>query len=322
MAKIKLYIAKAQSNNSGSNGAGGSGSSSTGYSVSKAVSYLKSHSQPYHLFILLLFLLYVPKAWAQHLTTAEQIEHFYDCYMECFEKGDRSMENDLLGKFLTPEMQKKRVRLANATDSDPILRAQDVSEYGRQSLTCQHLEGDWYEVAYRWDAQDTTAIHIPVRVEEDEKGQVRINYITPEWGGSRYGNHLFDIPTPKVADRKDARTFVETFFKAYTYPYVKMSHTLEQDLEQLRKRHCTSSFLTGKYAAIKQEYMKDYEDIDPLVDCADFDAFWYPSIKIDSIDSHTFRFGYDTCVKGWHQDIKVVVTRESGRFLISDIETE
>lgn len=213
--------------------------------------------------------------------------------------------------------------MANATDSDPILRAQDVSEYGRQSLTCQHLEGDWYEVTYRWDAQDTTAIHIPVRVEEDEKGQVRINYITPEWGGRRYGNHLFDIPAPKVADRKDARTFVETFFKAYTYPYVKMSHTLEQDLEQLRKRYCTSTFLTGKYAAIKQEYMKDYEDIDPLVDCADFDAFWYPSIKIDSIDNHTFRFGYDTCVnKGWHQDIKVVVTRENGRFLISDIEAE
>ena len=232
------------------------------------------------------------------------------------------MENDLLGKFLTPEMLEKKGRLANATDSDPILRAQDVSEYGRQSLTCRHLEGDWYEVAYRWDVQDTTAIHIPVRVEEDEKGQVRINYITPEWGGRRYGDYLFDIPAPRVADRKDARTFVETFFKAYTYPYVKMSHTLEQDLEQLRKRYCTSSFLTGKYAAIKQEYMKDYEDIDPLVDCADFDAFWYPSIKIDSIDSHTFRFGYDTCVKGWHQDIKVVVTRESGRFLISDIEAE
>ncbi|WP_456077370.1 hypothetical protein [Hoylesella timonensis] len=322
MAKIKLYIAKAQSNNSGSNGAGGSGSSSKGYSVSKEVSCLKSHSQPYYIFILLLFLLYVPKAWAQHLTTAEQIRLFYDRYMVYFEEWNNNKLFDLQSKFLTPEMLEKKGRLANATDSDPILRAQDVSEYGRQSLTCRHLEGDWYEVTYRWDAQDTTAIHIPVRVEEDEKGQVRINYITPEWGGSRYGNYLFDIPAPKVTDRKDARTFVETFFKAYTYPYVKMSHTLEQDLEQLRKRYCTSSFLTGKYTAIKQEYMKDYEDIDPLVDCADFDTFWYPSIKIDSIDSHTFRFGYDTCVKGWHQDIKVVVTRKNGRFLISDIEAE
>lgn len=275
-----------------------------------------------YLAVLLLFSLFALRTQAQHAATAEQIRLFYDRYMVYFEEWNNNKLFDLQSKFLTPEMQKKRVRLANATDSDPILRAQDVSEYGRQSLTCRHLEGDWYEVAYRWDAQDTTAIHIPMRVEEDEKGQVRINYITPEWGGRRYGNHLFDIPAQKVADRKDARTFVETFFKAYTYPYVKMSHSLEQDLEQLRKRHCTSSFLTGKYAAIKQEYMKDYEDIDPLVDCADFDAFWYPSIKIDSIDSHTFRFGYDTCVKGWHQDIKVVVTRESGRFLISDIEAE
>ena len=275
-----------------------------------------------YLAVLLLFSLFALRTQAQHAARAEQIRLFYDRYMVYFEEWNNNKLFDLQSKFLTPEMLEKKGRLANATDSDPILRAQDVSEYGRQSLTCRHLEGDWYEVAYRWDAQDTTAIHIPVRVEEDEKGQVRINYITPEWGGSRYGNHLFDIPTPKVADRKDARTFVETFFKAYTYPYVKMSHTLQQDLEQLRKRYCTSSFLTGKYAAIKQEYMKDYEDIDPLVDCADFDAFWYPSIKIDSIDSHTFRFGYDTCVKGWHQNIKVVVTRESGRFLISDIEAE
>lgn len=275
-----------------------------------------------YLAVLLLISLFALRTQAQHAARAEQIRLFYDRYMVYFEEWNNNKLFDLQSKFLTPEMLEKKGRLANATDSDPILRAQDVSEYGRQSLTCRHLEGDWYEVAYRWDAQDTTAIHIPVRVEEDEKGQVRINYITPEWGGRRYGDYLFDIPVQKVDDRKDARTFVETFFKAYTYPYVKMSHTLQQDLEQLRKRYCTSSFLTGKYAAIKQEYMKDYEDIDPLVDCADFDAFWYPSIKIDSIDSHTFRFGYDTCVKGWHQDIKVVVTRESGRFLISDIEAE
>ena len=275
-----------------------------------------------YLAVLLLISLFALRTQAQHAARAEQIRLFYDRYMVYFEEWNNNKLFDLQSKFLTPEMLEKKGRLANATDSDPILRAQDVSEYGRQSLTCRHLEGDWYEVAYRWDAQDTTAIHIPMRVEEDEKGQVRINYITPEWGGRRYGDYLFDIPAQKVDDRKDARTFVETFFKAYTYPYVKMSHTLEQDLEQLRKRYCTSSFLTGKYAAIKQEYMKDYEDIDPSVDCADFDAFWYPSIKIDSIDSHTFRFGYDTCVKGWHQDIKVVVTRKNGRFLISDIEAE
>ena len=60
------------------------------------------------LFVLLLFLLYVPKAWGQHVMKVEQIRHFYDSYMESLETGNRKMESDLLGKFLTPEMQKKK----------------------------------------------------------------------------------------------------------------------------------------------------------------------------------------------------------------------
>lgn len=236
------------------------------------------------------------------------------------------MGSDLLRSFLTPEMQEKRGRLIDATGADPILRAQDVPEHGRQTLTCRHLEGDWFEVAYRsfsWGVQDTVTIRIAMRTEEDEKGRVRINYIVPEWGGSRYGDYLFDIQSQRVIDRLDARIFVETFFKAYVYPYATMPPSLEQDLEQLRKRYCTPSFLRGKYAAIKQEYLEDGESIDPLINCADFDAFWHPSIRVDSIDSLTFRIGYDTDgTKGWHKDIKMMVTREKGRFLLSDIEAK
>lgn len=299
MTKMRLYIAKALGNNS---------------SVAKGK----------YLGVLLVFFLFAPRVWAQHVTKAEQIKLFYDCYMECLETGDSNKESDLLGKFLTPEMQKKRARLVSTTDSDPLLRAQDVTEHARQTLTCRHLEGDWFEVAYRTfggEVQDTVTIRIPVRTEEDEKGKVRINYITPYWGGDCYGDSLFDISAPKVTDRLDARTFVETFFKAYAYSYAAMSPSLEQDLEQLRKRYCTSSLL-GKCADIKQQFREDGEDMDPLIDCADFDVFWYPSIRVDSIDGLTFRIGYDIGVKGWRKDIKAMVTRENGRFVLSDIEVE
>lgn len=274
---------------------------------------------------LLFFFLSVPMAWAQHAKKAEQIRLFYNLYMECIETGNRKMESDMLDKFLTPEMQKKRGRLVDATGADPILRAQDVPLHGRETLTCRHLESDWFEVAYRtfdWGVQDTVTIRIPVRTEEDKKGKVRINYIVPEWGGSRYGDYLFDIQPQKVTDQLDARTLVETFFKAYVYPYATMSLSLEKDLEQLRKRYCTP-FLQEKYAAIKQEYLKDGETKDPLIDYADFDIFWYPSIRIDPIDSITFRIVYDTdSVKGWSKGIKVKVTRQKGRFILSDIEAE
>lgn len=274
---------------------------------------------------LLFFFLSFPMAWAQHAKKAEQIRLFYNLYMECIETGNRKMESDMLDKFLTPEMQKKRGRLVDATGADPILRAQDVPQHGRETLTCRHLESDWFEVAYRtfdWGVQDTVTIRIPVRTEEDKKGKVRINYIVPEWGGSRYGDYLFDIQPQKVTDQLDARTLVETFFKAYVYPYATMSPSLEKDLEQLRKRYCTP-FLQEKYAAIKQEYLKDGETKDPLIDYADFDIFWYPSIRIDPIDSITFQIVYDTdSVKGWSKDIKVKVTRQKGRFILSDIEAE
>ena len=274
--------------------------------------------------VLLLFLLYVPKAYAQYVTKIEQIRHFYDCYMECFETGDRKMESDLLGKFLTPEMQKKRARLLNATDSDPLLRAQDVPEHARQTLTCRHLERGWYEVTYHtygWNEQDTVTIHIPVRTVEDEKGTLRINYITPYWGGSRYGDCLFDIPAQKVDDQSDAFIFVESFFKAYVYPYVILSPTLEQDSEQLRKQNCTSS-LQEKYSVLKQSYLEDGEYMDPLIGCADFDVFWYRSIRVESIDSQTFRIRYDLGVKDWCNKIKMTVAQAKGRWFLSDIEVE
>lgn len=278
-----------------------------------------------HVVALLLLFLSAPMAWGQYATKAKHIKLFYDLYMECIETGNRKMESDMLDKFLTPEMQKKRGRLVDATGADPILRAQDVPQHGRETLTCRHLESDWFEVAYRtfdWGVQDTVTIRIPVRTKEDKKGKVRINYIVPEWGGSRYGDYLFDIQPQKVTDQLDARTLVETFFKAYVYPYATMSPSLEQDLGQLRKRYCTP-FLQKKYTAIKQEYLKDSETTDPLIDCADFDIFWYPSIRIDPIDSITFQIGYDTdSAKGWSKEIKVKVTQEKGLFLLSDIKAE
>ena len=44
-------------------------------------------------------------------------------------------------------------------------------------------------------------------------------------------------------------------------------------------------------------------------------------IKVDSLSNFTYRISYDTdIVRGWRKDIKIVLTREEGRFLISDIE--
>lgn len=268
---------------------------------------------------LLLTFLSLCEMQAQTRSQAEQIKDFYACYMKAIETCNQKEENKLLQDFLTPEMQEKKGRLVQVTGSDPLLRAQDVSEYGRQSLACRHLDGSWYEVSYRWDESDTVGIKIPVRIKTDAKGKTRICYVTPYWGGSSYGDSLLDIAEQTVDDGKDAETFVATFFKTYAYNYVKMQPTLEQELGLLRQTYCTADML-GKYNALSQQYMDDASPVDPLIGCADFDAFWYSSLRVKPLGKNWFEVSYNADANGWSIHVKVMVSEQNGKYRISDLE--
>lgn len=268
---------------------------------------------------LLLTFLSLFEMQAQTRSQAEQIKDFYACYMKAIETCNQKEENKLLQDFLTPEMQEKKGRLVQVTGSDPLLRAQDVSDYGRQSLACRHLDGSWYEVSYRWDESDTVGIKIPVRIKTDAKGKTRICYVTPYWGGSSYGDSLLDIAEQTVDDGKDAETFVATFFKTYAYNYVKMQPTLEQELGLLRQTYCTAD-MQGKYNALSQQYMDDASPVDPLIGCADFDAFWYSSLRVKPLGKNWFELSYNADANGWSIHVKVMVSEQNGKYRISDLE--
>ena len=268
---------------------------------------------------LLLTFLSLCEMQAQTRSQAEQIKDFYACYMKAIETCNQKEENKLLQDFLTPEMQEKKGRLVQVTGSDPLLRAQDVSDYGRQSLACRHLDGSWYEVSYRWDESDTVGIKIPVRIKTDAKGKTRICYVTPYWGGSSYGDSLLDIAEQTVDDGKDAETFVATFFKTYAYNYVKMQPTLEQELRLLRQTYCTAD-MQGKYNALSQQYMDDASPVDPLIGCADFDAFWYSSLRVKPLGKNWFEVSYNADANGWSIHVKVMVSEQNGKYRISDLE--
>ena len=268
---------------------------------------------------LLLTFLSLCEMQAQTRSQAEQIKDFYACYMKAIETCNQKEENKLLQDFLTPEMQEKKGRLVQVTGSDPLLRAQDVSDYGRQSLACRHLDGSWYEVSYRWDESDTVGIKIPVRIKTDAKGKTRICYVTPYWVGSSYGDSLLDIAEQTVDDGKDAETFVATFFKTYAYNYVKMQPTLEQELGLLRQTYCTAD-MQGKYNALSQQYMDDASPVDPLIGCADFDAFWYSSLRVKPLGKNWFELSYNADANGWSIHVKVMVSEQNGKYRISDLE--
>ena len=264
-------------------------------------------------------LMFAEMSFAQPTSDIEKIKHFYVRYMEAIEEGDDEMTETLVQQFLTKEMQAKMGRLVCATGANPLLRAQDVSAYGRQSLRCKHLEDGWYMVSYQWGEMDSVGIHIPLKIVKDAKGQPRIGYVTPEYAGDGYGNKIFDVSAVDVKDNKDAYTFVETFFKAYVYPYVIMTPSLEQDLARLRQTYFTAD-MQEKYATMSQMFLEDANPIDPLIGCADFDAFWYGSLKVESIGSNLFTAWYNTgdgIVR-----VKLAVTRKNGEYRICDLNLD
>ena len=272
-------------------------------------------------FITLSFLLSAGETGAQQATEAEQIKSFYIHYMEAIESGQRQQESELLQSVLTPEMREKKGRLIYVTGADPLLRAQDVSDYGKASLQWKHLEGGWYEVSYRWGETDTAGTYIPVRVKTDAKGKTRITYVTPYWGGKTYGDSMLSIPATKVVDGKDGATFVETFFKAYARLYATMPSTLEQDLKQMRQTYCTPA-MQKKHADMAEQAMQDEGAMDPLINCADFDALWYSSLKVAPLKENVFKVSYNMGVKGWAKQVTVTLTQQDGKYRICDLTTE
>ncbi len=131
-------------------------------------------------------------------------------------------EEKFLQNLLTPEMRKKRARLACATDSDPMIRAQDVTEYSIQSVRCRHRPA----VGTKCHTARTPKIQRPISryASTDSLGKTRISYVTPDWGNRNYGDYWFDIPEEKVIDHQDGKTFVETFLQVVR-PYLHKNGT-------------------------------------------------------------------------------------------------
>lgn len=84
---------------------------------------------------LLFFSFYIGKVRAQFssgLSDKVQIETYlqksYQEYMKAINTDDRETEDFFFKKLLTPEMEEKRARLTCATGSNPMIRAQDVTE--------------------------------------------------------------------------------------------------------------------------------------------------------------------------------------------------
>ena len=125
------------------------------------------------------------------LKEIEIVRSFYINYTTNIVNNSPLSSNDsLVRKFFTSDLEQKIIKLRIATNSDPVIRAQDFREDVISTIHVTHLEDKWYLVSYIWKYNNIAKqICIPLRMNIID-GQYKIDYITPVWNGNEYGDHL------------------------------------------------------------------------------------------------------------------------------------
>ena len=220
------------------------------------------------------------------------VQSFYSSYLKNTSNAtDEKANKWLVNKYLTQELIAKVERMKAATDADPIIRAQDFDASLINTLKVKHLEGNWYMVSYAANSPTGKPIEIPLRV-ANIGGRYLIDYITPEWNGSKYGNSLLlEKASVQKVDTTSPLSFVKSFYKAYVMEYCKMSADLSVRLNKWREKYCTPNALQEIQVAA-EKHQEEGNGYDLLIDTFDFDCLWLSSISTTPIDHSTYKVLY------------------------------
>ena len=241
------------------------------------------------------------------------IKEFYKVCLA--EHPSRSLES--VNIKLTKGLIEKLDRVRTATGCDPIIRAQDVSDDVLETLTVKHLNGNWYMVSYTWGkgSEFESTQNIPLRVAKID-GQYMIDYITPIWNGSLYGDSLLcDNPVIPAINTSEPLSFLKTFYDAYTLKYCSMPEGLASQLASLRTEYLTPNALKQFAEVEMKEFLEDNgHGYDLLILDFDFDNLSRPSIKITPINEDTYQVSFAE-----NKTLKIKVIKKGQEYRIDSI---
>ncbi|MBP6231586.1 MAG: DUF3828 domain-containing protein [Paludibacteraceae bacterium] len=252
-------------------------------------------------------------------TIIKTLKSFYVSYSTNYLQEQDN--NSLLRAHLTEGLIAKIERMKLAIQADPIIRAQDFSEEAIKTLQVKHLDKNWYMVSYSWTTNNDKWTNIPVRVNKIN-GHYMIDYITPEWNGSMYGDSLLYVyPKHQSVDASSPMSLLKTFYAAYTMKYCNMPADLTQQLDALRTKYCTNKALAQFNAAIDIDDMDYAPGYDLVIDYFDFDPLWIHSITYTQLNDDTYQMRYTK----WQNAITAItlkIIKQGQEYKIDEIQIE
>lgn len=247
----------------------------------------------------------------QEREVANAILYFYKAYAT---DHTPAYEDALMTKYLTKEMIGKVARVGASTGADPIIRAQDISDDMVKSLSVNYLGDNWYMVNYKGDKQ----VNIPVRVVLID-GRYMIDYITPPWNNSLYGDSLLcEHPVYPVVAHSNPLSFLKTFYEMYTLKYAAMPADLTDQLAGLRAEYLSPNALAQFKAASDEQKLDGLHGYDLLVDDFDFDNLWRSSIKVTPLEENTYQISYNKW-RTIQPKITIKLVKQGEKYIVDSI---
>lgn len=242
-------------------------------------------------------------------------------YKEYFKPhSSRAEERALLDRYFSRPMLEKVVRLSQLTNSNAIIRAQDITAVGRETLKVKELGDHWFMVSYLGDKKDASSIKkIPIKA-RCINGRCQIIYITPEFNGQQYGDSLIQAASEASmeVDYSSAEAYVESFYKAYAGVYCSLDVDMYTILEKLRLENLTARALYAHKHALAQRAMDIDSNHDWVINNCDFDAMWYESIKVKKLSDYSCQVFYTAGDRTYK--LTVTVQKIDDRYVIDHVQ--
>ncbi len=286
----------------------------------------------YRLLMLLCIFCIIQNAGAQGekraAATAEQnaietIKSFYSAYVTYYlnDIEDVTQNNLIKKKYLTKRLIEKIDRTENASGIDAILHSTEgVGEEILKTLEIKQLDKSWYMVSYHWSGEPNAKV--PLRVNKID-GKYMIDYITPVWNDTKYGDSLFfDKPKLRSIDDSTPMQLVKTFYDAYVMEYCSMPEGLIKRLEALRATYCTPNVL-AQFKTISEKDEGFDLGYDLLIGSCDFDRLWIPSMTYKRLKDGKYQMHYMLGgAFGQHFPITITLTiiRQGNKYKIDAIK--
>ena len=221
-------------------------------------------------------LLFVASLFCVNYTFATEVQDdirmlksFYTKYITNILENKDKANDALKGEYFLPVLIGEVEEMAERSNADNVIRAQDASKEMLNSLEVHSLGNDWYMISYKTVWRNA---EIPVKVTH-LNGKRLIEYIIPDTIGNKYGDEYID----RNVNADDVAVGVKTLESFYNQYISNQLENKDEANVPLRSEYIVPELLEQIPA------LNERSGFDLIINAQDVNKKMLNSLKVESL---------------------------------------